>query len=136
MRWVSIVTLLVLLFPFQPVLAATRPLSPSVKVTPLSATAPINSTVLYQVSVNNIPRGGMHCVKVDLLKPTEFKIYPATGYSYYHFYSPNTLDFKLKLPNQPQRKFFFARVSWSKDYYCKSIRITNYSSRVEIIVTK
>jgi hypothetical protein len=137
MRWLTIFTLFVLLFPTQAALAHPRlPLIPSVTVTPFTTTTPINSTVLYKVNITNLPSAGMHCVKVDLFVPYGYKLYPGAGYSYYHFYAPASLDFKVKVPNTTQRKFFNARVSWSRDYACQSIRITNYSSRVEIIVTK
>ena len=138
MRWLTIITLLVLLFPSQAVLAGTNSITliPTISITPFSVTTPINSTVLYKVNINHIPNTGMHCVKVDLFVPSGYKLYPGSGYSYYHFYAPATLDFKVKVPNTAQRKFFNARVSWSRDYACKSIRITNYSNKVEIIVTK
>jgi hypothetical protein len=138
MRWLTIFTLLVLLFPSQAALAGRSrvKLAPSVSLTPFSVTTPRNSTVTYQVKINNLPNGGMHCVKVDVFVPNHYKIYPGAGYSFYHLYAPTTLDFKVKVPNTTQRKFFNARVSWSKDYSCRSIRITNYSSRVEIIVSQ
>jgi hypothetical protein len=136
-RWLTILTVLILLFPSQAALAGRSriPVIPLVVVTPFSVTTPINSTVLYHVNISAIPNGGMHCVKVGLAVPPGYKVYPAPGYSYYHFYTATTLDFKVKAPNTAQRKFFFATVSWSKDYACRSIRITNYSHQVEIIVT-
>jgi hypothetical protein len=137
MRWLTIFTLFVLLFPTQAALAHPQlPLYPTVSVTPFTTTTPINSTVLYKVQINNLPNGGLHCVKVDLFVPNGYKLYPGAGYSYYHFYAPASLDFKVKVPNTIQRKFFYARVSWSRDYACHSLRITNYSHQVEIIVTK
>ena len=86
--------------------------------------------------IRNIPDGGLHCVKVILFPPSGYKVYPSTGYSYYHFYAPTTLDFKVKTPNKSGRSFFYARMNWSKDYMCNSIRISKRSSQVEIIVTK
>jgi hypothetical protein len=138
MRWLTILTVLILLLPTQAALAGRSrgPIIPSVSVAPFSVTTPINSTVLYNVSVGNIPNGGIHCVKVDLKVPNGYKIYPAAGYSYYHFYSPTTLQFKVKVPGGAQRKFFYAKVSWSKDYACRSIRVTSNSTQVEVIVTK
>jgi hypothetical protein len=137
MRLVTMITLMVLLFPTQAALAgrSSYRLIPTLTVAPFSVTTPINSTVLYKVNLNNIPNGGMHCVKVDLFVPSGYKLAPGSGYSYYHFYAPATLDFKVKAPNTAQRRFFNARVSWSRDYACRSIRITNYSNQVEIIVT-
>jgi hypothetical protein len=136
MRWLTIITILILLFPTQAALAGRGTLIPTVKVIPFTVTAPVNSVVLYKVSVGNIPNGGIHCVKVDLRVPNGYKIYPATGYSFYHVFSPTTLDFKVKVPATAQRKFFYASVSWSRDYACRSIRTTNNSHQVEIIVTQ
>jgi len=136
MRWLTIITLLVLLFPSQSALAGHRVLIPTVVVTPFSTTTTINSTVLYHVNITNFPSGGMHCVKVDLFVPTGYKLYPGTGYQYYHLYAPVTKDFQVKVPNTAQRKFFNARVSWSRDYACRGIRFTNLSPQVEIIVNK
>jgi hypothetical protein len=136
MRWLTIITILILLFPTQAALAGRGILIPTVKVIPFTVTAPVNSVVLYKVSVGNIPNGGIHCVKVDLRVPNGYKIYPATGYSFYHVFSPTTLDFKVKVPANPQRKFFYASVNWSRDYACRSIRTTNNSHQVEIIVTQ
>jgi hypothetical protein len=137
-RWLTIITVLILLIPSQAALAGINKgvLIPTVTVTPFTTTTPINSTVLYHVNITNIPYGGMHCVKVDLFVPAGYKLYPGSGYQFYHFYAATTLDFKVKVPNTAQRKFFNARVSWSKDYACRSIRITSYSPQVEIIVTK
>jgi hypothetical protein len=137
MRWLTIFTVFVLLFPTQAALAGrSRRLAPTISVSPFSLTTPVNSTVLYQVSIGNVPSGGIHCVKVDLKVPNGYKLYPGSGYSYYHFYSPATLDFKVKVPATAQRRFFYAKVTWSRDYACRSIRTTNNSSQVEIIVTK
>jgi hypothetical protein len=137
MRWLTIITLLVLLFPSQVALAGrNRVLIPTVIVTPFTTTTPINTTVLYHVNITNLPNGGMHCVKVDLFVPANYKLYPGAGYQFYHFYNPASLEFKVKVPNTAQRKFFNARVSWSRDYACRGIRVTNYSSQVEVIVTK
>ena len=138
MRWLTIITLLVLLFPSQAAMAGSRWRlnDPGISLTPFTVTTPVNSTVNYQVNLKNIPAGGMHCVKVVVFVPNHYKIYPGTGYSFYHLYSPTTLDFKVKVPNNAQRKFFNARVSWSKDYACRSIRTSKNSSQVEIIVTK
>ncbi len=136
MRWLTIFTVLVLMFPTQAALAARGTMIPTVVVTPFSVTTPVNSTVLYKVSVGNIPSTGIHCVKVDLKVPTGYKLYPGSGYSFYHVFNPTTLDFKVKVPANPQRKFFNARVSWSRDYACRSIRTTSYSRQVEIIVTQ
>jgi len=138
MRWLTIITLMVLLFPTQAAQANNyrRRFNPSIHLTPFTTTTAINSTVNYKVNIGRIPNGGMHCVKVDLFVPSGYKLYPGTGYSFYHFYSPASLDFKVKVPNTAQRQFFFARVSWSRDYACRSIRISNKSSQVELIVTK
>ena len=136
MRWLTLFTVLVLLFPTQAALAARYPLIPSISVAPFTMTTPVNSTVLYKVSIGNIPNGGIHCAKVDLKVPNGYKLYPPTGYSYYHVYSPTTLDFKVKVPASAQRRFFYAKLSWSRDYACRSIRTTNNSRQVEIILTK
>jgi hypothetical protein len=136
MRWLTIITILILLFPTQAALAGRGTLIPTVKVIPFSVTTPVNSVVLYKVSVGNIPNSGIHCVKVDLRVPNGYKVYPPTGYSLYHISTPTTLDFKVKVPANAQRKFFYASVSWSRDYACRSIRTTNNSQQVEIIVTK
>ncbi len=86
MRWLTIITLLVLLFPSQAALAGTNSITliPTISVTPFSVTTPINTTVLYKVNINHIPNAGMHCVKVDLFVPSGYKLYPGSGYSYYH----------------------------------------------------
>jgi hypothetical protein len=136
MRWLTIITILILLFPTQAALAGRGSIIPTVSVIPFSVTVPVNSVVLYKVNISNIPNGGIHCAKVDLRVPNGYKIFPATGYSIYHIYSPTTLDFKVKVPPNAQRKFFNARVTWSRDYACHSIRTTNNSNLVEIIVTQ
>lgn len=137
MRLLTILTLLVLLFPSQGVLAGTRrPLGPTISVAPYTVTTPRNSTVLYKVTIDNIPPGGMHCLKVDLRVPGGYKLYPGNGVSYYHFYAPATLDFKVKVPNTTQRRFFSARMNYSRDYACRSIRTSIMSTQVEIIVSK
>ena len=139
-RLLTIIIVLILLFPSQAALAYNYrgriKNNPSIRISPFTVTTPINSTVLYKVSVNNIPGNGMHCVKVDLFVPDGYKIYPGAGYTYYHFYAPTTLDFKVKVPNKAGRQFFRARVSWSRDYKCNSIRTSKFSPEVEIIVTK
>jgi hypothetical protein len=136
MRWLTIITILILLFPTQAALAGRGTIIPTVSVIPFSVTVPVNSVVLYKVNIGNIPNGGIHCAKVDLRVPSGYKIFPATGYSIYHIYTPTTLDFKVKVPPNAQRKFFNARVTWSRDYACHSIRTTNNSNQVEIIVTQ
>jgi hypothetical protein len=138
MRWLTLIIVLVLLLPTQAALAYNYRgrTYPSIKITPFSITTPINSTVNYKVNIGNLPAGGLHCVKVSLVVPSGYKIYPGNGYSYYHFYTPAALDFKVKVPNTAQRKFIYATVSWSVDYACHSIRTTKKSSQVELIVTK
>jgi hypothetical protein len=138
MRWLTIFTIFVMLVPTQAALAGRNkgPLIPTVTASPWTVTTPVNSLVTYKVTIDKIPNGGMHCVKVDLFVPAGYKLYPSPGYSFYHFYAPATLDFKVKAPNTAQRKFFSARVSWSRDYACRSIRTTSFSNQVEIIVTK
>ncbi len=136
-RWITIITLLVLLFPTQAALAhPIRALSPSVQLTPFTATTQVNKTVTYQVTVSNVPSGGLHCARIEVQSPAGFKVYPASGYSYYHFYGPATLNFTMKAPATAQRKFFYARVSWSRDYMCRSVRTFSFSNQVEIIVKK
>ncbi len=136
MRWLTIITLLVLLFPSQGALAHNRAVIPTIGATPFTTTTPINTTVTYHVSLTNLPNYGLHCVNVVLAVPAGYKVYPGTGYSYYHIFTPTTLDFKVKVPNTAQRKFFTARVSWSRDYICRSMRATRSSPLVEVIVTK
>jgi hypothetical protein len=143
MRWLTIITLLVLLFPSQGVLAGyRRSPGPSISLTPFTKETLINSTVTYTVHIGNIPNNGLHCVKVNLFVPNGHKVYPGAGYSYlsdwtfYHFYAPDDLYFKVKVPNNPGRKFLNAKVSWSRDYACRSIRTTNTSNQVELIVHK
>jgi len=138
MRWLSLIIILILLLPTQAALAYNVRArgTPFIGVTPFSVTTPYNSTVNYKVNVSHIPSGGIHCVKVKLVVPSGYKIYPGSGYEYYHFYTPAALDFKVKVPNTPKRIFFYATVSWSVDYQCKSIRTTKKSSQVELIVKK
>jgi len=142
-RLITLLTVLILLFPTQAALAGVNkpargrvPTDPIVTVTPFTTTTARNSTVTYNVTVSNIPNGGIHCAKVDLFVPSGFKLYPGAGYSFYHVYNTTPLEFKVKVPNTAQRRFLYGRVSWSRDYACKSIRTTNFSSQVEIIVTK
>jgi hypothetical protein len=148
MRWLTIITLLVLLFPSQGVQAGCRlprPDNPTISITrtlPITPFVQINTTATYAVSIARIPGKGMHCVKVMLFVPAGYKVYPGEGYSYasewtfYHIYGPLSRDFKVRVPNTAGRKFLYAKVSWSRDYACRSVRITNTSPQVEIIVTK
>ena len=138
MRWLTIFTIFVLLFPTQTALAGLYkpPIMPSISISPFSMTTPVNTTVIYKVNIGKIPPAGIHCVKVDLFVPNGFKIYPPNGYGFYHVYAPTTLDFKIKVPDTARRRFFNARMSWSRDYACRSIRTTRLSSQVEIIVTQ